>query len=421
MKVFMRCAAVCAAAAVTLTGCSGKDLLTYESHRPIAVPEQISYSWWGNEARNEYTIEGIKDFEEQNTDIKVNTFSGSYMGYKENLDTLMRSGIEYDVMQIDHKWLDEYSADGEGFYDLYEIGGKLNFNNFDDEVLESGVRNGKLNGIPVSLDALCFCYNYDIFDQRKIEKPRNWNDLLRCGEKLSKDGISVLSADEDAIWIMLCAYAEQISGKQAFASEDSDECFGADEVTAMMQYAQKMFDNGSVKKTSSMPDAFSKGRSAGQMTFISDISDSIKPLEAAGMHIIMGRNPEAPSAKRWGWYVRPTGFYAISKNTENIDDAAKLLDYLLNDPGMAALQGMEKGLPASKSALETLEAKDQLSGLIYDADKQSKLGGDVHIMDSRMYEEDRYSEFFRLVELVRRGDIEASEAAEQFVSEYPFG
>ena len=49
---------------------------------------------------------------------------------------------------------------------------------------------------------------------------------------------------------MLCAYAEQISGKQAFASEDSDECFGADEVTAMMQYAQKMFDNGVITGSS---------------------------------------------------------------------------------------------------------------------------------------------------------------------------
>ena len=44
-----------------------------------------------------------------------------------------------------------------------------------------------------------------------------------------------------------------------------------------------------------------------------------------------------------------------------------LLDFLLNSPEMASLQGIEKGIPLSASAKTTIEAEGLLTGVQYDA------------------------------------------------------
>ena len=59
--------------------------------------------------------------------------------------------------------------------------------------------------------------------------------------------------------------------------------------------------------------------------------------------------------------------YAVSKNTEYPKESAMLLDFLLNSPEMAELQGIEKGIPISKSARAYLDENDKLNGMQYNA------------------------------------------------------
>ena len=46
--------------------------------------------------------------------------------------------------------------------------------------------------------------------------------------------------------------------------------------------------------------------------------------------------------------------YAISAYTDHPQEAAKLLNFLINSPEMASLQMSEKGVPVSKTARQTL-------------------------------------------------------------------
>ena len=68
-----------------------------------------------------------------------------------------------------------------------------------------------------------------------------------------------------------------------------------------------------------------------------------------------------------GWYAKPATLYAISRNTDHPEEAAMLLDFLLNDKSMAVLQGVEKGVPLSHSAREALLEVDMLQGIQYEA------------------------------------------------------
>lgn len=422
MSLFRRTALPLTAlvAAVVVTGCSYS--LSYEQHRQIHMLDTISFSWWGGEIRSDYTLKGIDNFEQINSSIDVRPYSSAYGGYKDNLDTLMRSGIEYDVMQIDSAWLEEYSPDGNGFYDLYELSDIIQMGNFSSNELSCGEINGRLNGIPISFDSLAFCYNKQIFTDRELDLPKTWDELISCAYKLSRENITLLEAPDNAKWLVLIAYEEQLTGKRAFFDRDNpdDGCFGIGEVMDMIETESRLIDAGVLSEDGFSSEDFIEGRSAGEVIFISDIGKLAKPIENVSVRLAVGKTPRMETAKRGGWYITPSGFYAISRNTDKPEAAAMFLDYLLNDSYMTALQGTEKGVPVSRSALETLDGTDQLNGAVYDAATMMKENGDPPFMDKRALEADRYEEFFRLCALCRAGGLTVEQAAQNFLASYPF-
>ena len=71
-----------------------------------------------------------------------------------------------------------------------------------------------------------------------------------------------------------------------------------------------------------------------------------------------------------GWYMKPATMYAISKDTDHAKEAGMLLDFLMNSKEMAELQGIEKGIPLSSSARETLSKNGMLSGIQFEASEK---------------------------------------------------
>ena len=43
---------------------------------------KISFSWWGNDVRHEYTMDGVDEFQRQNEDIDVDYRYGEWNGYE---------------------------------------------------------------------------------------------------------------------------------------------------------------------------------------------------------------------------------------------------------------------------------------------------------------------------------------------------
>ena len=60
----------------------------------------------------------------------------------------------------------------------------------------------------------------------------------------------------------------------------------------------------------------------------------------------------------------------MGKNTIYAKEAGILLDYLLNSKEMAEYQGIEKGIPLSKSARDTLDKSGMLEGIQFEASQK---------------------------------------------------
>ena len=413
MKLDLRKRALCLLTALpfALTGCAADD---DEIHMPITQPEKISFSWWGTEMRSDYTLEGIEWFEKDNEGVSVIPYSNDFTGYKENLDALMMSGKEYDVIQINSAWIDEYSPDGEGFYDLYELSDIIHLSNFTDTELAYGTRGGKLTAIPISLNAQTFYYNEQLLSDNGLTVPETWDDLFACAEVLRTKDVLVIDASSKSHWLALIAHEEQISGRKAFGG------FDAENVRSMLEFEKELIDAGVFSRKEYVKEDFLNRKSAGVIMWVSDAQYYVAPINDRGGTAVIGDYVCDKDAQRLGWYVKPTSLYAISRSTEHPEEAARLVDFLLNNETMALLQDTEKGVPLSKSALETLEGGGRLKGVSFDASSLITNTEGLELMDPELEDTARIEEFFRLFDLWYYEQMTIEEAAETFAEEYPF-
>ena len=80
----------------SLMGCGASGMTFSEGEER----KEITFSWWGGDSRNEYTIAAIREFEKQNPNIKVRLEYSEFTGFKEKTDVKMQAHTEADVIQL---------------------------------------------------------------------------------------------------------------------------------------------------------------------------------------------------------------------------------------------------------------------------------------------------------------------------------
>lgn len=325
----------------------------------------INYSWWGKDDHSERVIQGIKAFENTFTGISVKPEYSEFDGFKSRMDSEFYSDTQADVMQLNFDWLYEYSPDGEQFYDLNELSEYIDLSNFSDFALELGTVNGKLNALPYSINAVTFVYNKTLYDRYGLELPEAWEDLFAAAKVMKSDEVYPLALSEKNFWLCCCAYMEQTTGHKVF-DKDNKLALTKSDMEVMIDFYQRLI-NEKVSKLGSEFDRndFEDCITGGVAVWNSDAGYFSDAAEKYGFNIVVGDYPVEENYSSYGWYVKPTSLLAVKKTTKEPEAAAKLVNFMLNSSDMAALLGTTKGVPVSRSAAETLTARDMLTGIGY--------------------------------------------------------
>jgi oligogalacturonide transport system substrate-binding protein len=327
---------------------------------------EISFSWWGNDDRNQYTLNAIHHFEELHPEIRVTCNYSEWTGYETRYNVGMISNTESDVMQINYAWLTEYSPDGEGFYDLNELSDIIDLDNFTSEDLNYGTMNGYLNAIPIALNSMSIYINTSIYSSYGLDVPVTWDDYFNAARVMNGE-VYPLGAASKSTLFLIAAYVEQQTGK-TFMDMDGNINFDADDIQMMLDFYKKLIDEGVMPQVEYYDkNCITTGEYAAFAGWISDASNYSDDAIANGYKFTVANYPGVDSYEEGGWYVKPATMYAISDNTEHPEEAAMLLDYLLNSTDMAEYQGIEKGIPLSETARTYLDSTSQLTGLQYEA------------------------------------------------------
>lgn len=344
--------------ALLLSGCGsvsevilGAPIETVETQEDRT---QIRMSWWGNDNRHEYTMNGIGIFEKENPDIKVKNTYGVWQGFERRMRVAMESHTEADVMQINYAWIDQYSPDGSGFYDLSELSDYIDLSNFEESDLQYGIKNGKLNALPIAFNSYEFYYNQVIWDKYGLEFPKTWDEVFEAAEVMREDGIYPFGFVKKQAFMLSLSWFEQTHGKRVF-SEDGMLNVDEKELGEMLDFYRNMVDEKVMIPVEDFEKSkFADGTVAATMCWVSDAGNYCNALESKGGIPKIAGYLIPDDSKLSGWYIKPATMYAISAYTDHPQEAAKLLNFLINSPEMASLQMSEKGVPVSKTARQTL-------------------------------------------------------------------
>lgn len=406
--------AVLAASVLALTACSGDTVIRDQKEQTT-----ITLSWWGNDARNEYTLEAVARFERLHPNIKVECSYSEWSGYEARSKVRMISGTEADVMQVNAGWLRQYSPDGTGYYDIEELADTVDLSNFSAQYLDYGRRNGVLNAIPIAMNAETVYINKSVYDSYGLDVPKTWDDLFEAAKVMSKDGVYPISGASKALWLYFIAYAEQMNGKHFFSDNDAIT-FTADDLQMMIELYVRMVN----EKVLPLVEDFQRFnidnlQYAGLVAWVSDAMNYFEEPIANGSEIIAASYTSAdPGKSGEGWYAKPATLYAVSKNTEHPKEAAELLDFMLNSTEWAELQGVEKGIPISSSVRAYLEDEGLMSGIQFEASQVMENNELISPMNSLIEDSILYDSFIDACNLVIFDKASAEEAAAQLYDIY---
>ena len=349
-------------AALLLSSCGSQTVLTSNFEQV-----NISLSWWGNDVRHEYTLAAVKEFEKLHPEINVVCHYSDWSGYQKRSDAQMASDTESDVMQINYAWIQQYSPDGDEYYDINQLREYIDLSNFTEEELDYGMQKGKLNAIPIALNTQTVYINKTIYERYGLDIPQTWEDVFAAARVMNGE-VYPMAMVAKALWFYVIAYAEQQTGKR-FMNLDGSINFTVDDIQIMVEFYCRLI-NEKVMPLTEYYDSLkvAEGEYAGILAWVSDASSHCGKAIANGYEIVVANYPVGPSAQVGdGWYAKPATMYAISNNTEYPKEAAMLLDFLLNSEEMAKRQGVEKGVPVSAAARSCLEENDMLTGIQYEA------------------------------------------------------
>ena len=409
-----RLAALSLGVALMFSGCGEENVVLKQKEQT-----EITLSWWGNDTRNEYTLQAVERFEQLHPEIKVKCSYSEWSGYEARNQVRMVSGTETDVMQINVGWLSQYSSDGKGYYDLEKLGEELDLSNFPDDMLGYGRRNGILNAVPIAMNAETVYINKTVYDSYGLDVPRTFEDFFEAAKVMAPDGVYPLAGASKSIWLYCISYAEQLSGKHFF-DKNNNITFDEDDLRTMIEFYNRMVDESVMPKVEDFQKYnIDKNAYAGVVAWVSDAMNYFKDPIEKGVSIIAADYPvEEGHESGDGWYAKPATLYAVSKNTSHPKEAAMLLDFMLNSAEWAELQGVEKGIPISRKAREHLDSTGKLEGLQYEASLVMEENEKISPMNSLIENGELYEDFISACDMVLFDKNSAEEAAAWLCKDY---
>ncbi|MBD5785425.1 extracellular solute-binding protein [Cellulosimicrobium terreum] len=335
-------------------------------------PVEIRFSWWGSDTRHETTQQVIDLFEEKNPDITVVPDFTDWGGYWDKLSVSVAGGDTPDVITQEERYLSDYASRGV-LADLEEAG--VDTGAIDPSILESGTTDGGLYGVATGVNAYAIVADPAIFEQAGVEMPDDttwtWEDFVDIANEISANtpdgtyGIQEFGGNE--------------AGFSTFARQHGQSLYGPDGgvgyddalLAEWNQLTMDIIDGGgqpdpakSIEIAEGGPEQSLLGTGTGAMGFW--WSNQLPAISsAAGHELTLLRVPGESEFDRTGMFFKPAMYYSISKTSEHPEAAAKLVDFLLNDPEAGKLILADRGLPAN------LDVREAIAGDLDPADQQS--------------------------------------------------
>lgn len=299
------------------------------------------------------------------TGLQINTtvMPNSDVESRQVLDLANKSGI-YDLIVLDDRpWLSEMYKGMLPLNDLIKRD-NVDLSSFFEPGLDLFAAEGNQYGFPFGLGPWILVYRADLFEQKGLEPPVTFADMLSVAEALTEGGTYGLSIPLGSathlvtIWLTLAYNAGLL---ELLSDDGTKPAFNNEAGLKALELMVKAYQDGYISEdaitaadTAAVRTALQKGKAA--MAFLS--TSSLNQLNAEGSSDYAGKfflaTPPILNASIDPVYFVTGWGYGISKYSNNQNNAWKLIKYLIDSyqyPGPDAPRTLLQ-YPNSKAAIE---------------------------------------------------------------------
>lgn len=385
----------------------------------------LRMAWWGSQTRHDATNEVIKLYESQNPGVHIEAEFYDFDSYFTKLDTLVAADDVWDIFQLGGNY-PKYRNNIEPL-DAYIENGTIDVSGTTENFLSTTQDNdGVQIGLSIGTNTYGIAYDPALFQEAGLKEPsdhwtwKEWKeDCLVITEKLGIFGSSKMDN-------FIAGVTQQISQAKKdanFFSKTNDGLEWTDpapladylQIIKELTDAGAYPDAGAIKEIKDIEGDYLVTADAA-MTWVS--SNQIASIaNAAGREIKIAPVPRITEDGPYGMGIQSSQQLCISKNSKAREEAAKFIDFFVNDIEANKILNGERGVPIMADVREAVMAQADESGkLIYEfVDRVGNFPSeDYNVIspDPKAEIEDQYKLF---VEQVQYGDLTPEEAAKQLI------
>ncbi|WP_432484721.1 ABC transporter substrate-binding protein [Kineococcus esterisolvens] len=350
-----------AAAATGLTACGGG------SGGDDSGPARLRFTWWGSDARHEYTQEIIKQFNEENPDIFVEGEFTEWSGYWDRLATSTAANDSPDIIQMDAAYLKSY-ADRGALLDLSKEDG-LDTGAISDDDLALGESDGGLYAIVQGVVPHAIVANAQILEAAGVPVPDDttwtWEEYARIGKAVSDAGLpDVYGIQTEGVQgPPMENWAMQL-GETLFTDEGGVG-LNPDTLASFWEYHLGLAESGAgtpvtltIERNPTSSALDQSGTATNTVAFAPWWSTQLTALtNASGQRLLLLRPPAQSPGGDPGLYYKASMYWAVSSRTEHPEAAVRFINHLSTADAVADLMLTERGIPANPAFRERIVDK----------------------------------------------------------------
>ena len=334
----------------------------------------MRFSWWGDSKRNEATFKAIELYQKLHPEVTIEGEPGAFNTYYQKLLTQLASKTAPDIVQTDYKWVGDLMMNqSNAFTNINDLSKIIDLSEFDLKPIQGYLGAGDyMIGVPAGVNGRGLLYNTEFFKKFNIKAGNDWtwDKMLEVGTMVNKQDKDshLLYFEKNAI-----LYLVQTSIKQKYSSDmftpDYKMVFNEQDLVDAFTYIRKLVDSGTLPPFEEMVPYDSVYSDQvpnwlnGKWGMTALSASNLPPIIAASkFEIGTMRWMVMPGAKDSGIVVAPTQLLSINNNSPNKIEAAKFVNWLVNDEKALAITKDTRGIPVNKRARKKLEDQNIIPG-----------------------------------------------------------
>ncbi len=323
-------------------------------------PVTVRIAWWGGQARHDYTLKVIELYEQQNPHVTIEPEYAAFDDHWKKLAPQAAANNLPDIIQMDLSYLTQYGARGQ-LEDLnaYVSDGTIDVSSISEAAISGGKLGDQLFAFNLGSNALLTVIDQAMVEQAGGTMPANdWTyDVFTALGPILKENGKILA--QDLRHDVFFPFYLRGKGAHMYAADGKSLGYTDDKLFADFYNMYKnWYDQGYLLPLDKL--AQKKGTPEdGEL----ELGNAISTFGWSNQYIL-----SATVAKRPleilpvpGWnenkalFLKPSMYFSISKNSEVKEEAARFINFWVNDIEANKIIMGERGVPVSSKVKEALK------------------------------------------------------------------